>query len=102
MSENDAVPRHSRSFCDVISAVFSPHNKVVAQHRPGTDINDHQQPDPFDFEFVLEAQRIRDNDFEPDVEAVTIELHHLIWSSRRGQRYFAVIARKTFEVRSTG
>lgn len=68
-----------------------------AGHHTGTDILDHQQPYPFDFEFMLEALGIRDNDFEPYIEAVTIEFRHLIWSSRRrGRRHLAVVAQKTF------
>jgi hypothetical protein len=30
---------------------------------------------------MLEAQRIGDNDFEPDVEAVTVELHNYMGGS---------------------
>ena len=72
---------------------------MIAQHRTGANVDDHEQPHPLDLKFVLKAKRITYDYFETDIEAVPVEFHHLIWARCRRRRHPAIALRQAFQVR---
>lgn len=51
---------------------------MITEYGPRAHVNDHEQPDPFHLEFVFEAERIADDDLEPDIKPVAVELDNLV------------------------
>ena len=70
----------------VVAGVFAVQHDVVAQHGAGAHVDDDQQPDALDLEFLLEAQRIAHDDLQPHIQAVTVELDDLVGADRGGAR----------------
>ena len=58
----------------VVARVLPVQAQVVAENRTAVDVDHHQQPDSLDLELLLEAERVTDDDLQPNVEAVPIEL----------------------------
>ena len=53
---------------------------MVTQHRTRAHVDDHQQPDAFNFEFLFVAKRIANHDLQTDIETVAIEFDDLVWA----------------------
>src|SRR5471030_1729827 len=62
----------------IVAAVFARQRQVVTQHRAGAYVDDHQQPDALDFEFLFEAKRVADHYLQAHIELVSVEFDHLV------------------------
>jgi hypothetical protein len=76
------LERRFNRFDDVVATVFASQNEVMPEHGACAYVNDHQQPDAFDFELVRKAERIEHHDLETDIEPVPIEFNDLIGMCR--------------------
>ena len=65
----------------IVAAVFARQHQVVTQHRAGACVDDHQQPDALDFEFLFEAKRVADHYLQAHIEPVSVEFDHLVWTN---------------------
>ena len=83
----------------VVARVLPVQAQVVAENRTAVDVDHHQQPDSLDLELLLEAERITDDDLQPNVEAVPIELDDFKGFSR-GRR--TLVSRHPLDVLGTG
>jgi hypothetical protein len=86
---------------DVVAAVFAFQHQVVAEHCARTDVENDQQPEAVDLEFLFEAQGIAEHDLQSHIQSVTVELDDLV--GPHGHRCTAaVLAGQAFEPLGAG
>ncbi len=90
--------RRFNRFDDVVATVFASQNEVMPEHGACAYVNDHQQPDAFDFELVRKAEWVEHHDLETDIEPVPVEFNDLVGMCRGG-RSEIIAARQAFQVR---
>jgi hypothetical protein len=85
---------------DVVAGVLAAEADVPAQHGAAPDVDDDEQPDALDLELLLEAKRVANDNLEPHVKAVAVELDDI--QELRGRRRRGRLDRQALGVGGAG